>query len=434
MPLFEPGHEDSPHAFFFDDWLIAGGARLAGLAEHIFGQLQPSLIEPGRKHRADAEDRQLLCAATLVANLAVVALSSARYVGLAVPLENAKRSRYDRKAYSADVLRSVIEAASTVDMVTVDEAIFKERRTVVTPTSRFIELLTAFGVASADIGHLKGRETIELWERDANGHHKRLVDYHDTEETDRLRGEMAAINNMLNDADIRFDGRTVEPIHLVRKFSSQQKEGQRGFDRHGRLYNGFWEDLRKEDRHLLSIDGEPVADLDFSAMFIRLAYCRQGVEPPPGDLYAIPDLEDCRPVVKRLMVSLFFRNSPARRLPADTKDKLPEGWTMDSFKAAASRLHPAIVPLFDTNVGFELMAMESEILVGILLELGSMGIAALPMHDGIMVPRSRKGVATETMKAISRTKAGHALIVAEKWVHNQKPLNSPLWSIRAASE
>jgi len=433
MPLLQPGQEDSPHAFFFDDWLIAGSARLAGLAEHIFKQLKPSLIEPGRRHRADAEDRQFLCVATMVANLALVTLSPARYNGLAVPLENAKLTRYDRKAYSTDVLRLVIEGAKIAGIVTVEEAIFRERRTVVAATPLFTQLATQFGIERSDIERVNGRETIELWQRTAEGKHKQLIDFRDSEKTERLRSEMIAINAALNAADIRFDGRQVEPIHLVRKFSTEHSADGYEFHRHGRLYNGFWEDLRKEDRYLLSIGGEPIADLDFAAMFIRLAYCRQGVEPPPGDLYAIPGFEDYRPAVKRLMVSLFFRNSPARRLPADTKDTLPEDWTMDRFKAAALSFHPDIVPLFDTNVGFELMAMESDILVGILLELGSMGIAALPMHDGIMVPQSRKDVAMETMRAVSQIKTGHALKVAEKEIHNQKPLNSPLWSIRATS-
>jgi hypothetical protein len=431
MHFHEPGREETPHTFHFDDWLIAGGARLAALAEHVFELLKPSLVTRGKKHRADAEDRQLLCVATLVANLALTILCPARYTGAAVPLENAKLARYDRKTYSADVLRLVIEAAKTAGIITVEGAIFKERRTVVAATPLFTELATKFAVEPSDIVRLVGRETIELWERTADGKHKSRIEFLDSDKTERLRSQMLVINSTLNAADIRFGGRQVEPIHLVRKFSTQHSWGNPDFNRHGRLYNGFWEDLRKDERHFLSIRGKPVADLDFSSMFIRLAYCRQGVEPPPGDLYAVPGLEDCRPGVKRVMVSLFFRHSPARRLPADAKGILPESWTMERFKTAASEFHPAIATLFDTNVGFELMAMESEILVDILLELGSMGIAALPMHDGIMVPQSHKEIAMQTMSTVSAKKAGYLLPVVEKEICNQKPLNSPLWTSRA---
>jgi hypothetical protein len=107
---------------------------------------------------------------------------------------------------------------------------------------------------------------------------------------------------------------------------------------------------------------------------------------------------------------------------------------MERFKSAAADAHPAIVPLFDTNVGFELMALESQILVGVLLELASKGIAALPMHDGIMVAERHKEAAIETMLTVSRLKAGRELPVAEKPIPMPGQNNSPLWSSRGASE
>ncbi|WP_245496225.1 hypothetical protein [Rhizobium leguminosarum] len=61
-----------------------------------------------------------------------------------------------------------------------------------------------------------------------------------------------------------------------------------------------------------------------------------------------------------------------------------------------------------------LMALESKILVGILLELASKGVAALPMHDGIMVAASNKQLAIETMRKVSEEKVGRPLQVVEK--------------------
>jgi hypothetical protein len=60
------------------------------------------------------------------------------------------------------------------------------------------------------------------------------------------------------------------------------------------------------------------------------------------------------------------------------------------------------------------MAKESEILVGILLELASKGVAALPMHDGIMVAASHKQLAIETMQRVSGEMVGRPLQVVEK--------------------
>ncbi|TBF42881.1 hypothetical protein [Rhizobium leguminosarum] len=425
---------EEPHVLHYDAWLIAGGTCLMALARQIFGILTPPTITPGRKHRADAEERRRLCSETLVANLAVIALSPARYTGLAVSLENAKLTRYDRRDFNVDVLRSVIEEFAEAGLVTVEEAVFKERRTVVAPTASFRYLVAKLGIAVTDVVQLEGRETIELWSGSRKSRHKKIIDYRHSPEADALRAEMATVNGVLNAADIRLEGGAVGPINLVRKFRIEQPDGLHSFDRHGRLYGGFWEDLPKDLRHLLTIGGELVVDLDFVSMFVQLAYCRQGVEPPEGDLYAIPGLEGHRKIVKRLMVSLFFRNSKAQRLPSGTKDALPEGWSMERLKAAASDIHPPIAPLFDTNVGFELMASESEILVGILLELASKGIAALPMHDGIMIAESHKEIAIETMRTVSRLKVARELPVAEKPILMPGQNNSPLWSSRGASE
>ncbi|TBZ30754.1 hypothetical protein [Rhizobium leguminosarum] len=401
-PALTVAATEEPHVLHYDAWLIAGGICLIASARQIFGILAPPAITPGRKHRADAEERRRLCSETLVASLAVTALSPARYTGLAVPLENAKLTRYDRRDFNAGVLRTVIEEFAEAGLVTVEEAVFKERRTVIAPTSRFRHIVAKLGVAVTDVARLEGRETIELWSGSRKSRHKKIIDYRDSPEADALRAEMATVNWVLNAADIRLEGGAAGPINLVRKFRIEQPDGLHSFDRHGRLYGGFWQDLPKDRRYLLTIGGELVVDLDFVSMFVQLAYCRQGVVPSRGDLYAIPGLEEHRKIVKRLMVSLFFRNSKAQRLPAGTKDVLPEGWSMERFKSAAADVHPAIAPLFDTNVGFELMALESGILVDILLELGSKGVAALPMHDGIMVAKSQKG-SKHTVKA-----AGHA--------------------------
>lgn len=406
--------ENEPHVLHYNSWLTAGRPPLVALASWIFEALTPPAITPGRKHRADAEGRRKACIATLAANLVMVTLSPARYIGVAVPLRNLKLSRYVRSKFSADVLRAAIAQLEEVEFIAVQPAVFKEQRTVIAPTASFRDMVTGMRVSLADILHLEGRETIELWAGSPRRHNKVEIDYEDCADADRLRAEMAVINRVLNSADIRFDGMPVGPIHIVRNFHTEQPRGVATFNRHGRLYGGFWEHLPKDRRHLLTIAGEAVVDLDFVSMFIQLAYCRAGVQPPEGDLYAIPGLKDYRKAVKSVMVSLFFRESEAKRLPASDRETLPKGWSMERFKAAATAFHPSIAYLFDTDVGFQLMAMESEILVAILLELAAKGIAGLPMHDGIMVGAGHKGIAMATMLKISEMKLGRSLPVAEK--------------------
>jgi hypothetical protein len=102
------------------------------------------------------------------------------------------------------------------------------------------------------------------------------------------------------------------------------------------------------------------------------------------------------------------------RLPSDVKDALPVGWTGRRLAGAIGAKHPALVPLFGKDLAMDLMFTESCILVAVLLRLARMGIAALPMHDGIMVPLNSGPYAKSVMEAISLTLCGVGIPVAAK--------------------
>lgn len=414
---------DLPVVLHFDGWLAAkSGSPLAGLVMRLSASIPQEPTTSGRARRADAQRRQRDCIEALVVNLAACSLNPLHYAGLAVATRNDRLTRYDRPGFAAPTLRACIACLEEVGMLTVSPAIYKRQRTILVPSPELASRLLADGVTMRDIIRAAGRETVELWaERGGSRQHgnrsgKVLVDYRDTPETDTLRSSMDAVNESLNKAVVSMAGHPMPPPHLARKFHSDSPVAAPTFNRHGRLYGGFWQHLKHEHRHKLTVNGEAVADLDFASMFVSLAYLHQGFPPPAGDLYAVAGLESCRDVVKSLMVSLFFREVPATRLPKGARNEMPPGWTMARFKRAAAALHPAIAPLFDTDVGFELMATESRLLVAILLELGQRNIPALPMHDGIMVPRTAKRDALSVMEAASLSHLGSRLRVVEKIV------------------
>ncbi len=150
-------------------------------------------------------------------------------------------------------------------------------------------------------------------------------------------------------------------------------------------------------------------------MFTRIAYAEAGVPFPDGeDPYDIPGLEGYRDEVKALLTSLLFRQDgePARRLPRDVK--LPQGWTMARFVAAACAKHPAIASMFNTEVGFGFFAKESNLMVEILLHLLENRVIALPCHDGLLVARDDKAKAVEVMERLSRERLKGSFPVVEK--------------------
>jgi len=48
----------------------------------------------------------------------------------------------------------------------------------------------------------------------------------------------------------------------------------------------MWGTLNRTRRKFIRLEGEPVAELDFASLFLRLAYLQVDQTPPDGDLYA----------------------------------------------------------------------------------------------------------------------------------------------------
>ena len=196
-------------------------------------------------------------------------------------------------------------------------------------------------------------------------------------------------------------------------------EDERRFDLGGRLFGGWWERFPKDRRAAIRIEGEPIADLDFKAMFVRLAYLEAGLAPPLDatvDLYALPGFsgEQQREGVKKVALALMFRSSPLVRLPKDCKGLLPPSIAATQVRKAILAAYPALAPVFEKGIGLRLMFVESQILVAALLRLADQGIAALPMHDGIMCAKSKADQVKLAMEDAADQITGYRLPVARK--------------------
>ncbi len=131
---------------------------------------------------------------------------------------------------------------------------------------------------------------------------------------------------------------------LTRRFILRHPDDPAAFNLGGRLFGGFWQNLPREERHRLRINGEPVADLDYSGMFPRLAYLAAGapMPPPDADPYAIPGLEGHRDGAKKALNALLSRTGPMRNLKGDLKALLPPGMTAAKLTAAVNAHHAGL--------------------------------------------------------------------------------------------
>lgn len=182
----------------------------------------------------------------------------------------------------------------------------------------------------------------------------------------------------------------------------------------GRLWGGFWQTTKADKRHLITIGGEDIVDLDYVSMFAMLAYLKATGHLPSGDPYAIPGLEGHRDGAKLALISLLSRMGGMERLAPKLKALLPDDWTAWMLEGAMTDHHRPIALLFGSDIGVELMNTESRILMAVLLELAGKGIPALPMHDGINVRVSDRDAAMDTMRTVSGQMLGVALPLKDK--------------------
>jgi hypothetical protein len=178
-----------------------------------------------------------------------------------------------------------------------------------------------------------------------------------------MRNNMRRINAWLERALITFVDDGAEPVDvhdrtLRRLFVIHEGDplGQR-FDLSGRLFGGFWQGLQRQRRSRIRIDGEPLATIDYSSMFARLAYASKGVQPAGGDLYAIPGLEGHRDAVKLGVNALLFDQQTRRQWPKseEPEQRLPSDWTLRRFRRALVECHPVLGDCIGKGLGFHFM-------------------------------------------------------------------------------
>ncbi|BCP55609.1 hypothetical protein K32_42260 [Kaistia sp. 32K] len=422
-------NEDAPSSIFLDPWLTAKGAPLVALVDHLMLITMPDTTKRTRSLRHDAAQRRRFVMGNIAANLVHLALGPSREEGglLAIATAKTKPTRYDREDYPQGILAGSVAALEDAGMLVCHPYVFKQRTTTVEPTPAFVAWMHRHGVRLADIGRDAGGETIWLRAReDENGetlrrrqYHnqtigKTLVQYDDTEETERLRAEVERLNKVLNGADIAYAGEPIGPLALRRSFLLRSPHAPQEFNLNGRIAGGFWQTLKTRKRHLITIGGEDIADLDYVSMFAMLTYLKATGSLPVGDPYDIPGLEKHRDGAKLAMISLLSRKGDMQLLAPKLKAALPEGWTARRLVEAMTLRHPAIAHLFGRDIGIELMHTESRVLMAVLLELADRGIPALPMHDGINVKWSDRAKAMEVMQSVSAKLLGVALPVKEK--------------------
>jgi hypothetical protein len=323
----------------------------------------------------------------------IVALVDARRAGTGQVSYSRTREFYDQRQRH-DLLtyrrvRRAVDALDEAGLITHFRQSPGQRgwQSWMAATPALIDLAAPIISAHAPLELQRPARAIQL--RDADG---RPLPVPDTRAMARAEARTAAINEAICAARVEAEGGALLAAPVVRIFNRDLMRG-------GRFYGvgASWQNIPRETRQRIAIDGEAVVELDYSALHPAMLYSEAGA-PLPTDCYAVGHWP--RPLVKRALLTLINAATiQAARLSIAHADEIIVVAEPGSQQAMAEaqrligdikRHHRPIAGAFHSDAGARLMRRDSDLAEQVMLALLRRGIVALPLHDSFLVPASKR--------------------------------------------
>lgn len=157
------------------------------------------------------------------------------------------------------------------------------------------------------------------------------------------------------------------------------------YDRGGRAYDPFYQNMPKRFRKRLLIDGKATVELDFSRIHPTIIFAEKGLE-LDRDPYDVPGFEDMIEAGKVTFNRLL--NSRTRRVPYRPKEDAELFKSADHFKRYRGAMIAHLEPIADTfcrDFGARLQKRDSELALRILERCMDIGVPVYPVHDSFII-------------------------------------------------
>jgi hypothetical protein len=191
-----------------------------------------------------------------------------------------------------------------------------------------------------------------------------------------------------------------------------------GWNIGGRLYStgeGSYQTMGKDDRLRMTIDGEPVVELDVQASHLTIFQAQQG---NPLDVYSGEDPYSLtaldtgevfpREVVKAYIAACFGKGQPlgkrwgqkaARDWQETRGSRLEDDYPLHRVAKTVHLTYPALAALNEPCTWGRLQYVESLAIVRTVLDLADQNIPVLPVHDSIIAPASKVAPARDALRS-----------------------------------
>jgi hypothetical protein len=296
------------------------------------------------------------------------------------------------------------------------------RTTRIRASERLQKMFSDAAFVRDDVGRVANQEIIILRDtEDAN-----LVEYEDTEETNRMRARLGLYNRVISSSFIDIpilDEPMVNDIPtdhhhcLTRRIFSRSD-----WNMNGRFHGGWWQQINSDWRSKIFINDTPVVEVDFQGLHASILTIENGAE-LDGDPYDVDQklmpgvpLVLQRAMVKRLILTAINANSKGAAYRA-FRDGYPAGnfakgisnQELDRLLAAFLRKSPHLEQSLFTDQGIRLMNLDSQIADLVHEHFSIQAIPVLSVHDSFLIDYTRVAQLKEAMAAASKAVVGVSL-------------------------
>ena len=269
-------------------------------------------------------------------------------------------------------------------------------------TSRLISLIQNYEVVSSMISREESDVIVLRYQGT-----KKEIPFDDTEEIVRMREELGSYNAFLqgHKLGLSMPPDEIRDILIERRCAaidytrnSLYRIFNGDFTTGGRFYRGWWQNIPRDIRKHITIDGEPCSELDYSGQHLLLLYARGGDEYRwlkglYDDPYALEGYGDeVRDLLK--VATLILVNEPDRRKAIQAiREKInydfPALQSTDAFINplidGMMEKHPTVREHFFSGSGGALQFQDSQVAAYVLKHMQAHGYLALPVHDSFVV-------------------------------------------------
>ncbi|WP_204326066.1 hypothetical protein [Sulfitobacter sediminilitoris] len=285
-----------------------------------------------------------------------------------------------------------------------------------------------------DIGRAEGEEVIIL-KNDKN----KQIEYDDTPDTNRMREELTAYNQLIFNSFIDIpdlqepmievgDGDEKSSVSIHRDNTRTHRVFSRSsWDMHGRFYGGWWQQVGSDTRARITIDDEPTVEVDFVGLHIAMLYAEAG-QKLDFDPYHIPRQKMpaypeklTRKLIKRLALIAINAKDKTSAYQA-FREGFPTGHIgcriknskLDELLELLLEKNPCLNGKLFTDQGIRMMNLDGQITSRIHNHFTKKGIPVLSVHDSYIISCWKVDELRKAMSEASEAIVGQPLATSIK--------------------